>query len=144
MPVRRILNFLFDLDQILVGFRQIDLCFLHSGADVARDVQVVSLLGDSLHRDALGIPVLFLAKLVGLNNLCDVLVPQAVLAFALLKVLGGIDEKHVVRLLAFFKHQNANGSPKTPKPQNPKTPFLNILSPIKNILIKENKYIKVD
>ena len=75
---------------------------------IARDIQVVSFLGDSLHRDSLGIALLFLAELVGVDDLGDVLFREAVLAFAFLEVFGGVDEEHVVRLLALLEYEDTD------------------------------------
>ena len=47
-------------------------------------------------------------NLVGLDDLVDVLFRQLVLALAFLEMLGGVDEEHVVRLLAFLQHEDAH------------------------------------
>lgn len=71
---------------------QINLLFLHGGADIAGDVEVVTFLGDAIHRDALGVARLFAALLVGGDDLVDVVLGEHVLALALFEVLGGVDE----------------------------------------------------
>ena len=52
---------------------------------------------------------LFRAVLVGADDLGDVLWRKLVLAFAFHEVLGGVDEEHVVGLLAFLEHKDADG-----------------------------------
>ena len=59
---RCLLDFILDFYQLGMSRRQVDLRLPLGGADVAGDVQVVAFLGDSLHRDALGITLLFLAE----------------------------------------------------------------------------------
>src|SRR5688572_6597446 len=98
-----------------MGSIQIDLLLCLNGANIAGDVEIVSFLGDLLHRDTLGVTVFFAAVLVSRDDFLDVVrfsslpVPQTILAFAFFKVLGGVDEEDVVRLLALLEHQNANG-----------------------------------
>ena len=46
--------------------------------------------------------------LVSLDDFLDVLRPAVGSAFAFLEVLGGVDEEHVVRLLALLQHQDAD------------------------------------
>ena len=41
----------------------------------------------------------------------DVLRVQIVLPLALVEVLGGVDEQHIVGLFAFFNHENAHRDP---------------------------------
>ena len=67
-----------------------------------------SFLSISLHAHALGVALLFLAELVGVDDLGDVLVRELVLAFAFHEVLGGVDEEHVVGLLALLEHEDAD------------------------------------
>lgn len=107
---RCLLDVCLDPDQIGIGVLQNNLLLSYRRADVTRDIQVESFLGDSLHRDSLGIAVLFLAELVSLDDLGDVLIREAVLAFAFLEVFraAGVDEKHVVRLLALLEHEDAD------------------------------------
>ncbi len=62
--------------------------FVLGGADVARDVQVVVIRDDLLHRHAPGIPVRFPAMLVGVDDLLDVRFRQLVLPLALHEMLG--------------------------------------------------------
>jgi len=105
------LDFLIQRDQLPMHRREVDLLLRGRRADVAGDVEVVALLDDSLHRDALGIAVLFFSELVGVDDLGDVVFREAVLAFAFLEVLraAGVDEEHVVRLLALLEHEDADG-----------------------------------
>ena len=75
---------------------QINLRFLHGGADVARVVEVVVIGGDIVQRDALGVAGFFAAALVGLDDFVNVFGQENVLAFAFLEVFGGVDEEDVV------------------------------------------------
>ncbi len=89
--------------------RQIDLWFRFRGTDIARDIQVEIVLFDLLHAHPPGIALYFLwALLIGVDDLVDVFGQQFVLAFAFLEMLAGVDEQHVIGLLAFFQHQNAH------------------------------------
>jgi len=108
VPVAGCLDVPFDRDQIGMDLSQRDFVFRHGGADVAGDVQVVAFLGDTRHRDALGVARLFPAELVGLDDLGDMRRGQAVLALAFLEMLGGINEEHVVRLFALLEHEHAD------------------------------------
>ncbi len=105
---RRGLDGALDFHQLLVGCLQLDLLIRYCRADVAGNVQVVAFLGDALHGDALGVAVLFRPVAVGVDDLVDVRLRESVLAFAFLEVLGGVDEEHVVRLLALLEHQDAD------------------------------------
>ncbi len=66
------------------------------------------VLLDLLHLHAAGVAGRFRAVLVGADDLGDVLVRQLVLAFAFGEMLGGVDEEHVVGLLAFLEHEDAD------------------------------------
>jgi hypothetical protein len=101
-------NRLLDLQQRLVRVIQIDFRLTHRRADVARDVQVEIVLLDLGHAHPARVARLFLTELVGLDDLGDVLIGQLVLALAFDKVLGRVDEQHVVRLLALLQHQDAD------------------------------------
>jgi hypothetical protein len=59
-----------------------------------------------LKRD--GSNALLVTKLISGDDLLDVLIKETVLAFTFLEVLFGVDEEHVVWLLAFLEHQNAH------------------------------------
>ena len=85
-----------------------DFCLGNGCADVTRDIEVVALLRNSLHRDSLRIPLFFLSELVGLNDLCDVLGRELILSLAFHEVLDRIDEKHIIGLLAFLEDQKAH------------------------------------
>ena len=50
-----------------------------------------------------GVAVLSLSELVSLDELGDLLVRESVLAFPFHKVLGSVDEMHVVELIAFLE-----------------------------------------
>ena len=77
-------------------------------ADVARDVQVVAVFLDLFHRNTAGVAILFLPVLVRVDDLVDMIRRQDILALALLEVLGGVDEEHVIRFLALLQHENAD------------------------------------
>lgn len=103
------LNVAFDLQQFLVRHVEVDLLLTHRRADVAGDVQVEVVLLDLGHLHAAGVAGGFRSVLVGVDDLGDVLLAQLVLAFAFHEVLGGVDEEHVVGLLALLEHEDANG-----------------------------------
>lgn len=86
------LGTLLNCNQIGIHQFQIDLFLCHAGADVAGDVQVVSLGRDSFHRHTHGIAFFLAAILVCINDLGDVLGQQAVLTFAFFKVFAGVDK----------------------------------------------------
>jgi len=88
--------------------RQFYLLLTHRGADVTGNIEVVALLGDTLHADALGVAFLLLPGLVGIDDLGDVFVRELVLTFAFHEVLGGVYEEYVVRFLAFLEHEDAD------------------------------------
>ncbi len=81
---------------------QVDFCPAHGRADVAGDVQVEVVLFNLLHFDAAGITGLFFSELIGFDDLGDVLFLGLVLAFVFYEVLRGVDEQHVVELLALL------------------------------------------
>ena len=89
---------------------QVDLLLRFGGADVSGDVQVVVVVLDLLQRDPAGIALFFLAVLVGVDDFVNVLGQELILSLALLVVLGGIDEEHVIGLFALFQHQDAHRS----------------------------------
>ena len=47
--------------------------------------------------------------LVGVDDPALVLLAERVLAFAFHEMVGGVDEEHVVGLLALFQHEDADG-----------------------------------
>ena len=100
-----------DLLQFRMGRLKVDLRLSHRRADVAGDVQVEVVLLDLVHLDPAGVAGLFLSELVGVDDLGDVLLAELVLAFAFVEVLraAGVDEEHVVGLLAFLEHEDADG-----------------------------------
>ena len=61
-----------------------------------------------IHLHPAGVAGRFRAVLVGVDDLGDVLFRQLVLAFALHKMLGGVDEEHIVGLLAFLEDEDAH------------------------------------
>ena len=56
----------------------------------------------------------------------DVLVGQLVLAFAFNEVLGGVDEEHVVGVLALLEYENADGNTGGPESVTSLPPSLQI------------------
>ncbi len=88
--------------------RQINLLLGGYRADVARDVQIEIVLLDLGHLHLAGVSGLLGAVLVSLDDLGDMLGLELVLPFAFLEVLGGIDEQHVVGLLALLERQDAH------------------------------------
>ena len=99
-----------DLDFVHCGIYilEADLSFAHCRADVAGDVQVEVVFLDLIHLHPAGVAGFFLPELVGVDDFGDVLLAELILAFAFVEVLGGVDEKHVVGLLALFEHENAD------------------------------------
>lgn len=103
------LDFLFDIHQLGVGGREVDLFLRLGRANVARDVQIEFVGLDLLHRHAPRVALhLLRALLVCGDDLGDVLLGQLVLALALQEMLGGVDEQHVVGLFALLQHEDAN------------------------------------
>ena len=75
----------------------------------AGDVQIEVVLLDLRHVHPTGVAWRFRALLVSVDDLLDVLFAQLVLAFTLHEVLGGVNEKHVIGLLALLENEYANG-----------------------------------
>ena len=48
--------------------------------------------------------------LVGIDDLIDMFGVEIVLSFAFLEMLGGVDEQHIIGLLALFEYQDADGN----------------------------------
>jgi hypothetical protein len=88
--------------------RQINLLLGGHCTDVARDVQIEIVLLDLDHLHPAGVSGFLGAVLVSLDDLGDMLGLELVLLFAFLEVLGGIDEQHVVGLLALLERQDAH------------------------------------
>ena len=97
-------QWLFNLGQFALRLLKVNLCLAHCRADIAGDVQVVVVLLDLFHLHPAGIAGRFLAELVGLDDLGNVLLRQLVLALAFDEVLGGVDGEHVV---GFFDGKSA-------------------------------------
>lgn len=104
MPRCSLPHLLLDFEQFLLGLGQFDLLLSNSCADVPGDIEVEAFLGDAVHAHTFGVAVFFLAELVGLYDLDDVLVSQLVLTLALRIVLGRVDEEDVIGLLTLLKH----------------------------------------
>ena len=105
----RTVDCLLDGHQLGVDVVQADLCLTHRRADVAGDVEVEVVLLDFRHPIPAGVAGFFLSELIGVDDLLNVLRAQLVLALAFGEVLGGVDEEHVIRLLAFLEHEDADG-----------------------------------
>lgn len=97
-----------DARQLGMHCCQVDLLLCGRRADVTGDVEVEVVLLDLRHLHPAGVAGLFLAVLVGVDDLVDVLRLELVLAFALLEVLGGVDEEYVVRVLVLLEHEDAD------------------------------------
>ena len=78
------------------------------GADESRNVQVLVIVYDLLHCRAPRVAVLISPILVRLHDSRDVGLGKLVLPLAFREMLRGIDEEHVVRLLALLKHEDAD------------------------------------
>ena len=61
--------FFFQCHKLPVHRAKIDFFLLHGGADIAGEIQVVTFRLDPLHGHPLGITLLLLAKLVGIDDL---------------------------------------------------------------------------
>ena len=109
MGVLRFCGLRFQLQQLLIYRRQINLLIGCCSADVTRDVQTEVVCFNHVQRDAFRIAILFLAELIGVDDFGEVVFCASVLAFAFNNVLDGIDEQNVVGLLAFLQHEDAYG-----------------------------------
>ncbi len=49
-----------------------------------------------------------LALFIGTNDLADVLLAELILPFALIELIGCINEQNIIRLLALLEHENAD------------------------------------
>ena len=99
-----------DLNQAIVGSLHVDLLLTHGSTDVAGNIEIVVFLLDLLHLHPPGVAGLYLTRLVGLDDLVDMLGLELVLPFSFLKVLGGVDEENIVRLFALLEHQDTHGN----------------------------------
>ena len=95
-----LINFLLYFEQSSIYHGQIDFFLCYGDADIAGNIQVMVIRLNLFHGDTAGITLLLFAKLVGVDNLVDILWQQAVLSFAFLKVLAGVDEQYVIEFLA--------------------------------------------
>ena len=89
---------------------KVNFLFRHCRADVSGNIQIVAVFGNFFHVDTSGIPFFFCAELIGIYNFFYVVRGQSVLPLTLVKLLGGIDEEHVIRFFAFFEHKDAYGN----------------------------------
>ena len=84
---------------------QVDFWFRLSSADIAGDIKIVVVLFNLLHADAPGVALNSIrALLVGVNNFVNMLRQQLILSLPFFEMLGGINKKYVIWLLAFFQH----------------------------------------
>ncbi len=106
----RYLDCFLDFHQACMGRREVDLLLTHRRADVARDVQVEVVFLDLCHFHPSGVAFdgFLWTLFVGINDLGDMLLAQLILALAFFEVLGGVDEEHIVGLLAFLQHEDAH------------------------------------
>ena len=90
--------------QLLIDRLQIYHLLRLSRTHIPRNIQVVVILRNLLHRYAPGIPILLFAVLISSYNLLDMLRSQTVLALAFFKMLAGtgVDKQHIIRLFALF------------------------------------------
>ena len=102
------LHVAFDVDQGLLCRGQIDFFFSHSGADIARNIEIEVVLFNLCHVDAARVEWFFRPMLVCVDNLCDVCWFEHVLAFAFFEMLCSIDKEHIVRLFAFFEDEDTD------------------------------------
>lgn len=110
MFLRSCLNSGFDFNQALVRFRQIDFLLGHCRADVAGDIEIEVVFLDLGHLDPAGVARLLGPVLIGADDFLDVLFGEGFLAFAFLEMLGGVDEKNIIRFFAAFEHEDADGN----------------------------------
>ena len=92
MPLERFIDFAVDFKEFLVYGKKVDFFFGDGGADVAGDVEVVSVLFDFFHRYAAGITFFFCPVHVGVEDFVDVFFGQFILLFPFFEVVGGVDE----------------------------------------------------
>ena len=104
-----ILNVFFDAAQFLIGGFEVNFLFAHRCADVSRDVQVEVVLLDLGHLHSARVAGFLCAILIGFDDFLNVLGLELILLFAFLKVLGGVDEQHIVGFLALLEHEDADG-----------------------------------
>jgi hypothetical protein len=97
------LNCFLDFHEVAVRGGQVDFFLTRRRADVAGDVEVEIVLLDLRHFDTPEVAWLFFSELMGIDDPGDMLLRQLVLAFAFDEVFGGVDEEHVVGLLALLQ-----------------------------------------
>ena len=102
------LDLLFQRNQFGIDRTHIYFFFPNGRADIARDIQVEIMARDLFHGNAAGVTRLLLAKLIGGDDLLNMLIQETILALAFLEVLGRVDEQHVIRLLTLLEHQDAH------------------------------------
>lgn len=102
---------LFQCINLLLHGRNVDFGLLLEGVYIARDVEVVVVLGKLLAPRHVGVALLDDARLefalrkaaVGRDDVVDILVAQPVLVLAVLKFAAGVDEEHVGRRLGLVE-----------------------------------------
>ncbi len=108
MPQNCLLNVVINADKIRMGVFQINLWLNNCRADVAGNIKVITVFFDLLHRYPPRVAQLFFSELVGFDDFGDVLRAKLVLPFAVVEVLGGINEEDIVRFFAFLEDKNAD------------------------------------
>lgn len=88
----------FERDDLLLYGSDVDLGFGLEGIDVARDVEIESVLLDLLEGDHARVFLDILARGMSLNDLIDMLSAKTVLGLALDEVATRIDEDNVAPL----------------------------------------------
>jgi hypothetical protein len=139
MPSSRLGGLLLDFYQLLMHRQQVDFLSGGGGAHVARYVEVVAVLSYLGHRHATGVAVGFATLAVGGHDFVDVRLAQEVLALALFEELAGVDEQHIVGLLALLEHQDADGyagAEKQVAPPRNSTPWGRIMAMVPSGLRK--------
>ena len=102
---------LFQCINLLLHGRNVDFGLLLEGVHIARDVEVVVVVGNLFAPGHVGVALLDDARLefalrkaaVGRDDVVDILVAQPVLVLAVLKFAAGVDEEHVGRRLGLVE-----------------------------------------
>ena len=87
-------------------FIQVNLRFRLKSVNIARNIQVESVLFNLLHGRNMSVFIDILTALVGFNDLVNVALPKDILVLSGFKVAGSVDEKNVVRVTVSLSLEN--------------------------------------
>lgn len=102
-------EFSFQLGDLGFDGHEVDLGLFLERIDVARDVEVVVVVGDLLRGGAVGVFIDGLERGVGGGDLFEVGLGEEVLVFGVGEFAGGVDEEHVAVGLAFVEKEDGGG-----------------------------------